>query len=174
MTANVLPQQVASFKDAGMDDHIGKPYRKKELEEAIVRWGRPSDQSRPGLGQETFVDEEALREVEDMLGTEHFLRLVASLTRELTERFQDLSRKQLEFDAHAMVSASGALGLNAFSDACREIMTLCRSDAEVGGDALQRFEAARSRRPSPTSTACGIARRTPASRVILVGNAAAA
>jgi CheY-like chemotaxis protein len=26
MTANVLPEQVSAFRDAGMDDHVGKPF----------------------------------------------------------------------------------------------------------------------------------------------------
>jgi CheY-like chemotaxis protein len=43
MTANVLPQQVEEFRAAGMDDHVGKPFRRDELHLAIDRWlGRRS------------------------------------------------------------------------------------------------------------------------------------
>jgi CheY-like chemotaxis protein len=46
MTANVLPQQVAAFRAAGMDDHVGKPFKREELYDAIERWrGRSSEQS---------------------------------------------------------------------------------------------------------------------------------
>jgi signal transduction histidine kinase/CheY-like chemotaxis protein/CHASE2 domain-containing sensor protein len=38
VTANVLPQQIRSFKEAGMDDHIGKPFKRKELFAATERW----------------------------------------------------------------------------------------------------------------------------------------
>ncbi|HEY8381503.1 MAG TPA: ATP-binding protein [Microvirga sp.] len=38
MTANVLPQQVAQFRAAGMDDHVGKPFKREELYLAIARW----------------------------------------------------------------------------------------------------------------------------------------
>jgi PAS domain S-box-containing protein len=38
MTANVLPDQIARFKRAGMDDHIGKPFQIGELLAAISRW----------------------------------------------------------------------------------------------------------------------------------------
>ena len=31
MTANVLPQQVAQFRAAGMDDHVGKPFKRGTL-----------------------------------------------------------------------------------------------------------------------------------------------
>jgi PAS domain S-box-containing protein len=37
MTANVLPQQVEAFKDAGMDAHIGKPFKLEELLATIDR-----------------------------------------------------------------------------------------------------------------------------------------
>ena len=38
MTANVLPDQVQSLKKAGMDDHVGKPFKRAELEAVIARW----------------------------------------------------------------------------------------------------------------------------------------
>ncbi len=38
LTANVLPQQVAQFRAAGMDDHVGKPFRPDELLAAVERW----------------------------------------------------------------------------------------------------------------------------------------
>ena len=37
LTANVLPQQIASFLAAGMNDHIGKPFRRDELLETLER-----------------------------------------------------------------------------------------------------------------------------------------
>ncbi|TNC11440.1 response regulator [Methylobacterium terricola] len=38
LTANVLPQQVAQFRAAGMDDHLGKPFRPEELLATVERW----------------------------------------------------------------------------------------------------------------------------------------
>jgi CheY-like chemotaxis protein len=47
MTANVLPQQVAQFRAAGMDDHVGKPFKKEELYAAVAKWrGARSDAAR--------------------------------------------------------------------------------------------------------------------------------
>ena len=37
MTANVLPHQVTAFREAGMDDHIGKPFRRDALLEVVRR-----------------------------------------------------------------------------------------------------------------------------------------
>ncbi len=40
MTANVLPQQIQAFRQAGMNDHIGKPFRREELHAVVVRYTR--------------------------------------------------------------------------------------------------------------------------------------
>lgn len=40
MTANVLPDQVATCIAAGMDDHLGKPINPARLIEAVARWGQ--------------------------------------------------------------------------------------------------------------------------------------
>jgi CheY-like chemotaxis protein len=37
MTANVLPQQVRVFLEAGMNDHLGKPFKRDVLLEVIAR-----------------------------------------------------------------------------------------------------------------------------------------
>jgi len=44
MTANVLPEQIATCLAAGMDDHLGKPINPTRLLEAVARW---SGRSRP-------------------------------------------------------------------------------------------------------------------------------
>jgi signal transduction histidine kinase/CheY-like chemotaxis protein len=38
MTANVLPDQIASCLEAGMDDHLGKPINPASLLQAVGRW----------------------------------------------------------------------------------------------------------------------------------------
>jgi CheY-like chemotaxis protein len=40
MTANVLPQPVVQYRAAGMDDHVGKPFKRDDLFAAIERWSR--------------------------------------------------------------------------------------------------------------------------------------
>ncbi|WP_244432043.1 PAS domain S-box protein, partial [Rhodopseudomonas sp. B29] len=38
LTANVLPEQVARYKSAGMDDHLGKPINRVELLACVAKW----------------------------------------------------------------------------------------------------------------------------------------
>jgi signal transduction histidine kinase len=47
MTANVLPEQVARCREAGMDDHIGKPINLAQLLATLDRWTAPADEE-PG------------------------------------------------------------------------------------------------------------------------------
>jgi PAS domain S-box-containing protein len=39
MTANVFAEQIAAFKEAGMNDHLGKPFKREELNAVVRRWG---------------------------------------------------------------------------------------------------------------------------------------
>ena len=53
MTANVLPEQVARCREAGMDDHLGKPIDLSQLLGALDRWTTPAAepaQTRPDAG----------------------------------------------------------------------------------------------------------------------------
>jgi len=43
MTANVLPEQVARCREAGMDDHLGKPINLPQLLQALERWTAPPE-----------------------------------------------------------------------------------------------------------------------------------
>jgi PAS domain S-box-containing protein len=43
MTANVLPEQVARCREAGMDDHIGKPINLPQLLHALDHWTTPAE-----------------------------------------------------------------------------------------------------------------------------------
>ena len=50
MSANVLPVQVQKFLAAGMNDHIGKPFKPEDLFEIVTRWAQPnSAQDNPHL-----------------------------------------------------------------------------------------------------------------------------
>ena len=42
MTANVLPEHVERCREAGMDDHIGKPINLAHLLAALERWTSPA------------------------------------------------------------------------------------------------------------------------------------
>jgi len=51
MTGNVLPQQVRSYLDAGMNDHIGKPIERAQLYNSVRRWLPKAKDPRVQLGR---------------------------------------------------------------------------------------------------------------------------
>ncbi len=56
MTANVLPEHVERCREAGMDDHIGKPINLSHLLAALERWTapqaeEPANEQRAGAGE---------------------------------------------------------------------------------------------------------------------------
>jgi PAS domain S-box-containing protein len=48
MTANVLPEQIARCREAGMDDHLGKPINPTRLLEALERWTAGGEEEAEG------------------------------------------------------------------------------------------------------------------------------
>ncbi|KQP41864.1 PAS domain S-box protein [Methylobacterium sp. Leaf106] len=139
MTANVLPEKVASLTAAGMDDHVGKPFKRDALYAAIARWSGPvTTGDAPALP--TILDLEVYESLRDMVGPERATVLLSMLADELIDRFGsspqavDLSGMEpadLAYDAHVMVSAAGLLGFVGLSDLCREIETACRNGDDL-------------------------------------------
>ncbi|HEX2555308.1 MAG TPA: response regulator [Microvirga sp.] len=51
MSANVLPEHLRAFEAAGMDDHLGKPFRRAQLLEKVAAWlGRSGAAAAPSAG----------------------------------------------------------------------------------------------------------------------------
>jgi len=46
MTANVYAEQIAGFLEAGMNDHVGKPFDREKLYAAVKRWARTGSEVR--------------------------------------------------------------------------------------------------------------------------------
>ena len=132
MTANVLPQQVAAFKAAGMDDHVGKPFKRAELYATVARWTR-KDKKMTGA-RETF-DRTIFDELREILGDAMCEKLVRKFASEVDERFShvhgDVDRVRLAADAHALISPAGSLGFIGFSDLCREIELTAREGRDL-------------------------------------------
>ncbi|MDP4023665.1 PAS domain-containing protein [Methylobacterium sp. NEAU 140] len=144
MTANILPTQIAELREAGMDDHVGKPFRRADLFAVIARWtgpeGRasrvePEAEERGGAPVDPAVlDAAVLRAMEESFGNDRVGGLLDLLANELSERFRptETDRLQIAHDAHAMVSAAGMLGFVGLSRLCREV----EAAAHAGDDLM--------------------------------------
>jgi HPt (histidine-containing phosphotransfer) domain-containing protein len=127
LTANVLPHQVAEFRATGMDDHVGKPFRRDALLTVVDRWtsgGSARSETRASVDLAVFED------LQEMVGHERMVGLLTMLAEELANRFgpspQARDREQIAGDAHAMVSAASMVGFVSLADLCREVEAACR------------------------------------------------
>ena len=132
LTANVLPQQIAQFRTSGMNDYVGKPFRRDVLLAAIKRWAiRGVDQvpmTTATLDQEVFDD------IAETVGPETLRSLLGILAEELESRLGEAgarpTREDLARSAHAMVSMCGMLGFRDLSRLCSEVEAACLAGAE--------------------------------------------
>ena len=151
MTANVLPQQIATFRAAGMDDHVGKPFRRPELLAAVDRWldgsaGRPGNAT-PCEPDEGRFDPEAFAALGEMLGEVSFRAIAEKFAADLSSRFTGLPAvddpQRIVADAHATINAAGLFGFRRFVEICKTIEAQGNVLA-AGAPALVALEAERS------------------------------
>ena len=141
MTANVLPDQVAELREAGMDDHVGKPFRRADLFATISRWTAPGARRPPRQDaplrttpvDPAVLDAAVLTDMETNFGTDQVGALLDLLANELSERFRpsETDRLQIAHDAHAMVAAAGLLGFVGLSSLCREVEAAAHAGADL-------------------------------------------
>ncbi len=136
MTANVLPRQVAQFREAGMDDHVGKPFRREDLHAAVARWMRTESQEEataiPSVSTEPVLDLAMYEEMLEVTGHEMMLGLLMRLAADLRSRFGEaVGRKRLAADAHAMVSGAGLLGFTGLAQVCRDLEQACAAQQDL-------------------------------------------
>ena len=141
MTANVLPAQIEELREAGMDDHVGKPFRRADLFATISRWTAPGAR-RPTRAEEAcrvpevdsaVLDAAVLTEMRASFGADRVAALLDLLANELSERFRptETDRLQIAHDAHALVAAAGLLGFVGLSSLCREVEAAAHAGADL-------------------------------------------
>ncbi|RUP13600.1 MAG: response regulator [Methylobacterium sp.] len=141
MTANVLPSQIEELREAGMDDYVGKPFRRADLFATISRWTAPGAR-RPARAEEprtvpdidsAVLDAAVLTEMTASFGSDRVGALLDLLANELSERFRpsETDRLQIAHDAHALVAAAGLLGFVGLSSLCREVEAAAHAGADL-------------------------------------------
>jgi CheY-like chemotaxis protein/HPt (histidine-containing phosphotransfer) domain-containing protein len=157
MTAAVLVNQIESFKQAGMSDHIGKPFEPRELRQLINRWtGADSiGAARPDVSQgehslpaamtaprmtapahealdDNVLDEVAYARLADMIGDETAADIARQFADDLARRFADVGNQDaLRNDAHTVVSSAGTLGFKRLSACARELEYACDGEGDL-------------------------------------------
>ncbi|HEV2557230.1 MAG TPA: MASE1 domain-containing protein [Microvirga sp.] len=158
LTANVLQSQVAQLRAAGMNDHVGKPFKKAELLSVVERWLSDlvmvSDPAGADMIEASF-ERAVYDDLRDTVGdriTEWLDKLGELL---LSDRLAEAAvlgdPKRAAGLAHMVVSTGGMLGFHALSEAARALEEACLGNDHVAcryaafdatrADALMRSEA---------------------------------
>ena len=169
MTANVLPEQVAEFRNGGMNDHIGKPFDRSELFGLIDRWlpdlvfvdRSPRDPPSITDPAPSSLDRPVYDDLEALLGVERTGAMFAKLQDQLLDSFPeaaDHDRPSLARHAHSLIAQAGMLGFTILSNACRDLETACLTQGDVAG-CLERARTARDRAMQDIARMSGAARQ---------------
>jgi PAS domain S-box-containing protein len=133
MTANVLRQQIESFRDAGMNGHVGKPLKRNDLLAAIERSvSQPATLSLapPAIpnNSDVVLDAETFAAVFDLLGRQKVNALLGKLGAQLRSQLSGNpdnteERAEIAREAHKLISTAGMLGFSVLSDRCARLET---------------------------------------------------
>lgn len=131
MTANVLPEQVAGCRAAGMVGHVGKPFEQSELFAAVERWiGRDDG---PGTSR-AILDRAAFDAMAELVGRDRMDELLAKLAEELAHWLATSAsvgaRDELARQAHQLVSSAGVLGFTELARLCMAVERACVSSGD--------------------------------------------
>jgi PAS domain S-box-containing protein len=134
MTGNVLPQQVRSYLDAGMNGHIAKPIERAQLYNNVRRWLPKTKDLRPRLGPSALnFDKPKLDEFVNVVGAEKAKRIATKFLSDLTEAFKfKCTLAEAQQEAHALINCAGVLGLQRLVTACRAVELVSPEDLDQG------------------------------------------
>ncbi|MGF9759789.1 ATP-binding protein [Microvirga sp. 0TCS3.31] len=137
MTANVLPQQVRAFLEAGMDGHIGKPVSRDDLLLKLGQWLSPAMASHSTNTNDecSSFDTKSLDEFRQLIGAEQVDQWLLRLDTQLKASFaSDTSvhtdRNQMARTAHALIPQAALMGFSDLADLCTRLEQACLSGAD--------------------------------------------
>jgi len=127
MTANVLPQQVRSFLEAGMNDHVGKPIERAKLYNNVRRWLPRIESGSAGMAPNSSNFEGAtFDDFVLVVGAEKARQIAVKFMESLSGAFKS-TFMEAQREAHDLINAAGVLGLEGLVTACRRVAELAPS-----------------------------------------------
>jgi signal transduction histidine kinase/DNA-binding response OmpR family regulator len=135
MTANVLAHELRAFRSAGMNDHLGKPFKRKQLLDKVGEWLHKAAQNPAIPVAETAetVPSEHDHVVAELCSTmgfgwvhEGLLQLKEHLDSVLRRDVQTAAqRESLARQAHILVSRAGIFGFSELARLSSEVEEAC-------------------------------------------------
>jgi HPt (histidine-containing phosphotransfer) domain-containing protein len=140
MTVNVLPEQVRTYRAAGMNDYVGKPLNKEDFLRKLSEWlpeMRATEQpaALPELPVPIF-DQQAFDSLRTLMGAQRVSEWIERFLQQLEATFPVAAaeippRDLLARNAHALVSHAALLGFLELARLCGELEEACVSGGDV-------------------------------------------
>ena len=134
MTANVMSRDIAICREAGLDDHIGKPFVPETLRLLVERLTASTNERVADLDNEHIaarhmvLDPIVFDDLVELMGPASVGSLLSKLKTHLEKKpLSATNPSVLSFEAHALVSSCGMLGLNELSAVCHALELACES-----------------------------------------------
>lgn len=141
MTANVLPQQVRDFMDAGFNDHIGKPIRRDDLFRKMREWlpdttGEAAPHSDARSGGVSVFQEKHFADFKNTIGADRVLQWLMRLDEQLAATFANdgfvaTDRRHVARTAHAITSQAALLGFSELAEFCTSLERECGAGNDI-------------------------------------------
>ncbi|MEO6198407.1 MAG: ATP-binding protein [Sphingomicrobium sp.] len=131
MTANTLPRQIESYLEAGMNGHIAKPLRRRDVAEALACTLPGSGTAAQVTGDDLPIfDSERFESVRQMLPEKRLNEHVEALAQLIAGTAAlDPDDAMLEAQVHKIGSQAGTLGWMRISAAARDLEAACRDNS---------------------------------------------
>jgi CheY-like chemotaxis protein len=125
LTGTTLSSQIAMLIDAGMNDHVGKPFAPEDLRDAVDRWAASPRADRFALEDLAIAEFESATfdHLAKLVGPERVRRHLVALSLGLEALTVPVPQSQRELGAvaRAMASQAGTLGFSGLSVFCRTL-----------------------------------------------------
>jgi PAS domain S-box-containing protein len=140
LTADVLSFQIAELHEAGVTDHVGKPFQRDDLLGAVDRAVEDYRDERfvrsPSTGPEETFNRLAYIDLEAAIGSPGVRRLLGKLSAALQARLMggwvgSDERDLLRRDAHMLIPSTAMIGFKTLSSICGELETACDGSGDL-------------------------------------------
>lgn len=126
LTANILPEDVKSYYDAGMDDYISKPFSSENLRKKLNEWIEHKEEINESSAviDTSNLDVDIINNLKEMMG-DTFAGLVDTYIARSLELIRDIvnnigDTEMLIKDVHSLKGSSGTMG-------AKKLFSICES-----------------------------------------------
>lgn len=147
LTANVLPDDVASYYTAGMDDYLSKPFSADDLRNILNKWvpstkidSQPMQPVSSEEDGDASLDIITIKGLKEMMGDTYQSLVDTYITRSselLNDIIQNSNKNNVEkliHDIHSLKGSSGSMGAKKLFSICDSFEKVLRKNNLVGMD----------------------------------------